>query len=191
MAAKVELCFASKQYIDLNCILVLLNALGQDITSQHIVTYPDWTLPVNAKEKIDESEIELHVTKGRIIFVEGICNKIDFGIQEYSEQDVFFHLLWVDTKFDPSLDADILSDRNASFYDSLTDMLLSKLGNRLIFAALGSEMVVEYSLDFPAMIENSFNVLRWVVPCGREIEHLPGYSEKDEMCNNIIFSKID
>lgn len=165
MSAKFNIIIFSKNVIDLNWLLGVVQAKGLNATINEIESVANWDfddLQIHACEN-DTNEISGLLEEGRIILISGEVNSNKFVVILSKIEDIYETRVSLDTKNIVYLDSDILNELTQPIYDEVSNILLSsEMVNNLLISALGVEVIVDYYDDFQKMNLNSYNVVRWV-----------------------------
>ncbi|OMD89839.1 hypothetical protein BSK49_10750 [Paenibacillus odorifer] len=166
MSAKFNAIIFTKNVIDLNCLLRVVQVKGLEATINEIESVENWDfgdLQIHACES-STNEITVLLEEGRIISINGKISSNKFVVILSKIGNIYETSISLDTKNITYLNCDTLDELTRPFYDEISDILLStEMANNLIVSALGVEVIVEYYDDFFKLYLNSHNVVRWVL----------------------------
>ncbi|WP_379143175.1 hypothetical protein [Paenibacillus sp. sgz500992] len=165
MSAKFNIIVFTKNVINLNWLLGVVQGRGLNPTINEIESVENWDfedLQIHACET-DTVEIIGLLEAGRIISISGEVNSIKFVVMLSKLDNTYETRFSLDTKNIIYLDSDLLDELTQPIYDEVSKILLSpKMVNELLVSALGVEVIVDYYDDIHEMNLNSHNVVRWV-----------------------------
>ncbi|OMD48445.1 hypothetical protein BSK56_11775 [Paenibacillus borealis] len=165
MSAKFNIIVFTKNVINLNWLLGVVQGRGLNPTINEIESVENWDfedLQIHAYET-DTVEIIGLLEAGRIISISGEINSIKFVVMLSKLENTYETRFSLDTKNIIYLDSDLLDELTQPIYDEVSKILLSpKMVNELLVSALGVEVIVDYYDDIHEMNLNSHNVVRWV-----------------------------
>ncbi|WP_342481463.1 hypothetical protein NST07_09965 [Paenibacillus sp. FSL L8-0340] len=166
MSAKFNIIIFTKNIIDLNWLLGVVQARSLNASFNEIESVENWEyddLQIHACES-DINEILGLLEEGRIISVSGVVNSSKFVVILNKVENIYETSISLDTKNIDYLDSNMLDELNQPIYDEVSNMLLSpEMVNDLLVSAIGVEVIVDYYEDFEKLNLNSYNVVRWVL----------------------------
>lgn len=192
MAAVLDINLLSERIISFNVIKDILNSYGVDINT--ISSIDNWMWE-NEKQIEDLNYITEIIEQNKIIIIK-LAFKLfkDLGIYIEKIDDEYIYTFWLDTEEYPELDCDLVNNKNEVYYQKIYQIIvdLEKQQKDLLkIVGIGIESDFHYSKDILNVIQNSYNIVSWVL--NNDIKEkciLNGYYKKSiEKVNKTIFEK--
>lgn len=192
MAATLDINLLSKRIISFNVIKDILNSYGVDINT--ISRIDNWMWE-NEKQIENLNYITEIIEQNKIIIIK-LTFKLfkDLGIYIEKIDDEYIYTFWLDTEEYPELDCDLVNNKNEVYYQKIYQIIvdLEKQQKDLLkIVGIGIESDFHYSKDILDVIQNSYNIVSWVLNNDvKEKGILNGYYKKSiEKVNKTIFEK--
>lgn len=182
MSANINLIIFTKKMIDLNWLLGIIKQKGFNASINEIESVENWDfddMQIHSCE-IETKEIIVLLEEGRVISINGNISNNNFTVILNKIGNIYEMSVSLDTKNISYLDSDTIDELTRSFYDEVSEMLISpEMVNYLIVSALGVEVIVEYYEDVHKLCLNSHNVVRWVFGIDKKNSNysLKGYKQ--------------
>ena len=69
-----------------------------------------------------------------------------------------------------SLDSDAITDENKFIYNKITNAVINNIDNKkLLLIGIGVETIIEYDRILQNIVDNSKNILIWILPRDKKI----------------------
>ncbi len=166
MAITLDLNLISENLIDLNDILKNDFSKKFNIKLEKIFYMDNWNWE-NIQSIYDISNYGEALKKGKIIVVDLKSKKLkDLGIYIEKTQKKIIYNLWINTEGYPELDADVINSNNKKFFKKTCCVLSEIIKQQNIkfeIICIGMEAELQYNEDIIKMIENSDNMIIWIV----------------------------
>ena len=105
--------------------------------------------------------------------------KVDNGIYEIG--------IWFDTDKMSSLDSDAITGENKFIYNKITNAVINNIDNKkLLLIGNGVETIIEYDKYYEILVDNSKNILIWILPRDKKI-NIQHFYKKEEK-NFLIYT---
>jgi len=190
MAATLDINLLSKRIISFNVIKDILNSYGVDINT--ISSIDNWMWE-NEKQIENLNYITKIIEQNKIIIIK-LTFKLfkDLGIYIEKIDDEYIYTFWLDTEGYPELDCDLVNNKNEVYYQKIYQIIvdLEKQQKDLLkIVGIGIESDFHYNKDVLDVIQNSYNIVSWVLNNDvKEKGILNGYYKKSiEKVNKTIF----
>lgn len=165
MGATIDLNIVSKKNIKIEEIIKLLtNKLKLNIEINNIDIMDNWEYE-NLINVSEINKVQKYVEESKIANIEFmVLDKCKAGCQLEKIENVYITNVWIDTANFDYLDCDIINDENKSFYDRVIKLVLDLAKDYdIVISSLGVETIFEYSDDISEVIDESENVIVWII----------------------------
>lgn len=165
MGATIDLNIVSKKSIRIEEIIKLLtNKFKLNIEINNIDIMDNWEYE-NLINVSEINKVQKYVEESKIANIEFmILDKCKAGCQLEKIESVYVTNVWIDTTNFGYLDCDIINDENKSFYEKVINLVLDSVKEYdIVISSLGVETIFEYSDDISEVIDESENVIVWII----------------------------
>lgn len=188
MAAVLDINIISKEIIDFDVIIDLMNDYGVNISS--ITSISNWKWEKERQIRSVE-QIPAIIDSGEIVIIQLKFPPVkDMGIYIEKSNNICFYTLWMNTEGYPAMDCDIVNSENRVYYEKIYRAVQdSGIGNESIFG-IGLETDICYAENIMDMIQNSKNIAVWIMNSDIEMpEEIKGYQKIVNASNRMILER--
>lgn len=147
-------------------------------TNHQVINYCEET--INLNEMISNGKIIIANLKVNGLRSGYYILKVDNGIYEIG--------IWFDTDKMSSLDSDAITDENEFIYNKITNAVINNIDNKkLLLIGIGVETIIEYDRILQNIVDNSKNILIWILPRDKKINIQHFYKKEEKEFFNIYF----
>lgn len=166
MGATLEINIYSAEKISLYGIMNSIEKYDKNISILDAVIIDNWEYENEISVNIIDEDINELVDKGKIILID-LCIQEDLhiGIHQYIENNMYVTILWLNTLKLQYLDKNYVDETNINFYNLVTESIIKSgfYQQKTISVAIGVESTIINSKDMLTTINESLNVVRWIV----------------------------
>ncbi|NFG40692.1 hypothetical protein FC789_05710 [Clostridium botulinum] len=165
MGATIDLNIVSKKNIRIEQIIKLLtNKFKLNIEINNIDIMDNWEYE-HVMNIFEVNKVQKYIEESKIANIEFfVSNKCNAGCQIQKIDNVYETNIWIDTTNFGYLDCDIINDENKSFYDKVINLVLDSVKEYdIVISSLGVETIFEYSDDICEVIDESENIIVWII----------------------------
>jgi len=166
MSANFNVITFTDSLIDLNWLIRVTKEKGMNTSITKVESVKNWGFEELATHdvKISFNEMIRLLDNERIIIVGGKCGTYKCAMIICKVNNVYETSFSIDTAYKQILDSDTINEEIKPFYDEISNIIQSP-GNvfeGLLYAAMGVEVVLNYSANSEEFFHNNHNVLRWL-----------------------------
>lgn len=144
----MEIGFASKCSLPFTFLLTKISEIIKENVEYEIFSMADWTWSdiKKIRENIDEE-----INNDRIVVYRSLNEQINIGMYIYKLHDIYLYEMWISEE--------LLDEKNA---EKMFDDLCSQAFNEnYIYAYIGIETFIHYSLNYDEMLKESSGIIKW------------------------------
>ncbi|WP_459477380.1 hypothetical protein [Clostridium saccharoperbutylacetonicum] len=193
MGATIDLNIVSKNNMKIEEIIKLLtNKFKLNIRINNIDVMDNWEYE-NLINVSEINKVQKYVEEFKIANVEfTVVDKCKAGCQLEKIENVYVTNVWIDTTNFNYLDCDIINDENKSFYNRVINLVLDFTKDYdIVISSLGVETIFEYSDNIYDVINESENVIVWIITKYYQKYINNYYLRKNDKLNAGIFIKMN
>lgn len=168
MAIAWEFIIITEEVISVETLVQLSSDFNEAVAFKSIASIDDWNWS-NQQHLKDIYEINSKLEEKKIIVVEMesiLWQSIGMYIEYIETEGLYSYTFWINAENHPELDVDKITDSNKRYYDYaffILGKIIKKYNLSLYAIAIGLESNIKYESTIDKMIQNSHNVIVWIV----------------------------
>ncbi|HPD00634.1 MAG TPA: hypothetical protein PLA01_04705 [Acetivibrio sp.] len=184
MGAVVELTMYYKDIIPFSRIINRIEDYGYRVILNEIEVIDDWSYSNRQVLKFNEDTIDFDelMSDNKIILAHFTANEFKCGYYIFkADTDIYEMCIWLNTDGISFLDNDVIDERNKFVYDKIKNELIANIdSNKLLLIGIGVETLIKYDKSLQNIVDNSKNVLMWIIPKDKKIRIHHNYKIEDK-----------
>lgn len=179
MAIVLEINILCNKLFDAEIIEEVLN--DYDIYPLTAYTIDNWSWE-NKREVGFLNPIKDFADGNKILIMQLKKNGIkDLGIYIEKRENGYLYTLWINTEGYPMLDCDLITSENRKYYEEIygaISKLNKRIDNNIKAVGVGLETDFYYDENLLVTIQNSRNIVAWMINSDCGMDTVNGYKEK-------------
>lgn len=196
MAIVLDINLLSKNFIDFSKIKNWFDEYG--ITLDSLSSIDSWKWD-NEHRINDLNNITEIIYQNKIVIVKLKSSLIkDLGMYIEKMKNNYIYNFWINIEGYPELDYDLINEENRVFYERICQVILqleSSEPKLIEIVGIGLETDFYYSENIKEIIQNSRNMIVWILNKNFKVDTLIGYKgykmETIQECDKILLKKIE
>lgn len=177
MAVVLDVNYISKEMIKEEIIRDLLKKYNTAIST--ISSIDNWMWE-NEQQVKYLNQVKSIIEKKKIVVIQLKTSSLkDLGVYIEKFKDMYFYTLWINTENYPMLDCERVTLENEMYYEKIYQAIANMDQNNKGIFGIGLETDIYYSENMMNVIQNSRNMIVWVINSDIKVDSsIKGYNKK-------------